>query len=182
MKLFNESFANIKSFPDINLVVVLMTFFFLTAKDLMLADSPSLNFIVILAFLVPLRSKIFSLIVYNFLFFFFFLPFSKVFKASRSSSFSSDLYLKIFFSCLVTRIFLIKRKYFIFVGLIYFLSQKRRPKEISYFFVRKYSSIILYIANFSHQKYVLNSSCLCCFCGLFQNCYYLKACKNHFHF
>ena len=80
MKLFNESFVNIKSFPDINLVVALMTFFFLTAKDLMLADSPSLNFIVILAFLVPLRSKIFSLIVYNFLFFFFFYLFQRYLK------------------------------------------------------------------------------------------------------
>ena len=58
IKLFSESLAN-KSFPDINLVVAFKTLFFLTAKDLMVADSVSLNSVIIFVFLGLVQVEIF---------------------------------------------------------------------------------------------------------------------------
>ena len=59
MKLFNESFANINSFPDINLVVHLITLSFLTDINFTAEDFYLLNSIIILFFQISSQFLIF---------------------------------------------------------------------------------------------------------------------------
>ena len=75
MKLLRERLANVSSLPDINRVVIFILFNFFTAKDLMLADSLSLNSTTTLVFLGSRQSIIFSSASLNLpfsIFFFFF--------------------------------------------------------------------------------------------------------------
>ena len=88
MKLISKSLANMSILPDKNLVVTFMWSFLFTAKDLVEADSQSLNSRIILVFLESTASWIFESMSMNFLFFF--LPFlrlcSKESTASKTSS------------------------------------------------------------------------------------------------
>ena len=63
MKLFNESFANINSFPDINLVVHLITLSFLTDIKFTAEDLWLLNSIIILFFRISSQFLIFFSII-----------------------------------------------------------------------------------------------------------------------
>ena len=59
MKLFNESFANMNSLPDINLVVHLITLSFLTDINFTAENLWSLNSIIILFFRISSQFLIF---------------------------------------------------------------------------------------------------------------------------
>ena len=59
MKIFNESFANIINFPDMKRDVTLVLLHFFTAKDLMDADSRSLNSTTAFVFLQFKHSVVF---------------------------------------------------------------------------------------------------------------------------
>ena len=73
IKLFKEGLANMRSFPDINLVVAFITFFFFTPKDLMLADPPSLNSMII--FVLAIYYLFFNRLKFSFVDFFIFLKY-----------------------------------------------------------------------------------------------------------
>ena len=77
MKLLRERLANISSLPDMNRVVIFILFYFFTAKDLMLADSLSLNSTTTLVFLGSRQSIIFSSASLNLPFFIFLFFFCK---------------------------------------------------------------------------------------------------------
>ena len=60
MKLISEHLANMRILPDKNLGVTLMWSFFLTAKDLIDADSRLLNSRIIFVFRESIASAIFE--------------------------------------------------------------------------------------------------------------------------